>query len=364
MCFLHVHFGLVASASSCTRLVSVFKTTTSGHPSATSRSIITSAFKFWSWKLFVLAQLVTPASAQGSNRPVGRAGGPTEAQCDLSGIATSSAYLQHLRIAAIFIVLAASIIGVIIPLLPQIIITCCSRRLRHRSSLSSSESSAEEKSTPSSSTSSTTSKIFRILKSHRTWDETFFVLRHFGTGVVTATAFVHLSYESMVELESPCIHLVYKPLAGVLQMVALAIVFFIDCLTSRYLDRLRKRNTERKETALSKFHQQYARNIHRRYRDENAIAGNADDAGDTSLAHSQRALSDDLEKEHAAVKAEDRRLDEKTKELELIIIEGGIVFHSMMVGIGTGTSSDDGFVPYLIAITFHQFFDGIGEPAF
>lgn len=32
-----------------------------------------------------------------------------------------------------------------------------------------------------------------------------------------------------------------------------------------------------------------------------------------------------------------------------------------MVGVGAGTSSDNGFVPYIIAITFHQFFDGCGE---
>lgn len=32
-----------------------------------------------------------------------------------------------------------------------------------------------------------------------------------------------------------------------------------------------------------------------------------------------------------------------------------------MVGLGIGVSSDDGFVPYFVAITFHQFFDGCGE---
>lgn len=32
-----------------------------------------------------------------------------------------------------------------------------------------------------------------------------------------------------------------------------------------------------------------------------------------------------------------------------------------MVGLGLGVSTDEGFVPYFVAITFHQFFDGCGE---
>lgn len=32
-----------------------------------------------------------------------------------------------------------------------------------------------------------------------------------------------------------------------------------------------------------------------------------------------------------------------------------------MVGLGLGVSSAEGFVPYFVAITFHQFFDGCGK---
>lgn len=31
-----------------------------------------------------------------------------------------------------------------------------------------------------------------------------------------------------------------------------------------------------------------------------------------------------------------------------------VSFHSVMVGLGLGTSSDVGFIPYFIAIVFHQ----------
>lgn len=38
-----------------------------------------------------------------------------------------------------------------------------------------------------------------------------------------------------------------------------------------------------------------------------------------------------------------------------------VSFHSIMVGLGLGTSTEEGFVPYFVAITFHQFFDGCGK---
>lgn len=60
-------------------------------------------------------------------------------------------------------------------------------------------------------------------------------------------------------------------------------------------------------------------------------------------------------------KLADAKLRQRAKELDVMIIEGGIVFHSVMVGLGLGTASDAGFVPYFIAIVFHQMFDGFGE---
>lgn len=244
--------------------------------------------------LILLYLAVLPGLASAADVQAGLVG----TQCDLSGVAKSSEHIQNLRIAAIFIVLASSVAGILIPFIPQL-----------ASSLSRSKGDT---------TSNTSSKERKPSKSkHKTWDETFFILRHFGTGVVVATAFVHLSYESITELESPCIDLVYKPLGAVLQMIALGLVFLVDLVVSRYLSRLRKRNETRKAEAHARYHRDHAETIHHQYQ-----VGNGDPE---SVSHVQRANGDLLEKDEEYAKAEDARLDERTKELEVMIIEGGIV---------------------------------------
>ena len=49
----------------------------------------------------------------------------------------------------------------------------------------------------------------------------------------------------------------------------------------------------------------------------------------------------------------------KRMNLNITLLEGGILFHSVFVGM-TVSVTTDGFVILLIAILFHQFFEGLG----
>jgi zinc transporter 1/2/3 len=40
------------------------------------------------------------------------------------------------------------------------------------------------------------------------------------------------------------------------------------------------------------------------------------------------------------------------------LLEAGIIFHSIMIGVTLGAASGSGFTTLLIVITFHQFFEG------
>lgn len=255
--------------------------------------------------LAALVQLAVPAAAV-NGRPAGASAGI----CDLSS--TLEDPVSTLRIAAIFIILVSSTLGIVLPFLPQ---------------LASSRSAADS-------------------KARRAWDETFFVLKYAGAGVIVATAFVHLTYESFVELESPCINLIYKPLAPVLSMASLSLIFLVDCFLTRYLHRLRKKHNERSI---------------KDDKDEELQVSNMLALGQTApgtIILPPRKTKAELEKAEELERLEEERLDEKSREMEVMIIEGGIVFHSIMVGLGLGVSTDEGFVPYFVAITFHQFFDG------
>ncbi|RKO89648.1 ZIP zinc transporter-domain-containing protein, partial [Blyttiomyces helicus] len=50
----------------------------------------------------------------------------------------------------------------------------------------------------------------------------------------------------------------------------------------------------------------------------------------------------------------------RNKELGTVILEAGILFHSLIIGVTLGTTTDSGFSSLLIAICFHQFTEGTG----
>ena len=44
---------------------------------------------------------------------------------------------------------------------------------------------------------------------------------------------------------------------------------------------------------------------------------------------------------------------------DVFILEAGIVFHSIMIGVSLGASGGDQWIPVFIAIVFHQLFEGL-----
>ncbi|TIA99527.1 hypothetical protein E3P96_02896 [Wallemia ichthyophaga] len=205
-------------------------------------------------------------------------------------------YDRGLHIAAIFIVLVSSALGITLPILTK---GLASTRRRAR----------------------------------RIWDEAVFVSRYFGTGVIIATAFVHLLFEAFEQLETECIQLAYDPTAPAIAMASLFVIFVIDLAVARTL---RKR---KKQMML--------------------LSGlDASQLNDMKISQQSSPedpqLNDELQEKINQVET----LVNREKYLDVLIIEGGIVFHSVMVGLGLGVTAGSGFAPYLIAIVFHQMCDG------
>lgn len=137
----------------------------------------------------ILAQSQTVRSVRGAGATNPEVPSLDRAICNDSAVEIGN--ISPLRIASVFFVLAASALGIILPFIPEV---------------ASRDTTLGRK-----------SRLF--------WEEVFFILKHIGTGVIVATAFVHLIYEATVELESPCINLSYKPLSPVLSMSSLGIIF-------------------------------------------------------------------------------------------------------------------------------------------
>ena len=307
--------------------------------------------------LLALLSLTTPAHAIN-----GRPDSEASSECALSGVDNSN-YTLSLHIVAIFVVFASSGIGITLPFITKL----SSRR---------------------PSTAASTASGWRAWL---TWHEVFFVSKYFGAGVILATAFVHLTYEAFIQLSSPCINLAFQPTAPAISMASMFLIFLVDFLLMRHIHRSRaamekvkamraKTRTATESITLNTIQQTDSLTARAPVPAPEKLDTNTPTPTATAEAEAEanRAMLQEEEDRIAEAK-----LAERAKELDVMVIEGGIVyvpvpllpcdqtdpsfcfrrlffysFHSVMVGLGLGTSSDAGFIPYFIAIVFHQMFDG------
>ncbi|PFH59237.1 hypothetical protein XA68_12636 [Ophiocordyceps unilateralis] len=168
----------------------------------------------------------------------------------------------------------------------------------------------------------------------------FFACKHFGTGVLIATAFVHLLPTAFESLGDPCLPDLftekYPPLPGVIMMASMFCLFVIEMVL-------------------------------------NAKTGGHSHGGPTGTDIVVNDKASEMTSSTAptpdAPAQEGMFRDEEDKEISpaefkkmstnISLLEGGILFHSIFVGM-TVSITVDGFVVLLIAILFHQMFEGLG----
>jgi len=159
-------------------------------------------------------------------------------------------------------------------------------------------------------------------------------LNAFGIGVVLATSLIHMIPPAMDTLNNPCLNLNYNGLAMV---VVLATIFFMQFMESELVILLSKQhqpeNTDQesgKMSAISEFNQV-----------DSPIA-------QVSHAH--------VHGHHAHAPLGNQEIRAK---ITVLIFEIGVAIHSVLIGVDLGVTSGTEFSTLLIAICFHQFFEGV-----
>ncbi|KAJ6437296.1 zinc-regulated transporter 2 [Purpureocillium lavendulum] len=253
----------------------------------------------------------------------------------------------------------------------------------------------------------------------------FFACKHFGTGVLIATAFVHLLPTAFASLNDPCLPDLftddYPALPGVIMMGSLFLLFVIEMwlnaktgghshggptgetvvhgqahahnppyVPPAYPQDLKKPNSMVTEYPLEKespdrfraassiydqpgppnpysetatrdslstmpawfivFYEQYVRQ-------QNLMVDLIHEKGGRSTAKDQ---PESVPEPH--VDEENQLVDPdvyRKMSTNITLLEGGILFHSVFVGM-TVSITIDGFVILLVAILFHQMFEGLG----
>ncbi|KAH7129884.1 hypothetical protein B0J13DRAFT_588137 [Dactylonectria estremocensis] len=132
------------------------------------------------------------------------------------------------------------------------------------------------------------------------------VLKQFGTGVIISTAFVHLFTHATMMFTNECLgELEYEGVTAAVVMAGLFISFLIEFVVQRAMRWQAQKKTETEE-----------------------ISASANAAASAEMAN-------------------------------ITIMEAGIIFHSLLIGITLVVAGDSFFITLAIVIIFHQLFEGI-----
>ncbi|KAK4231650.1 zinc-regulated transporter 2 [Podospora fimiseda] len=265
--------------------------------------------------------------------------------------------------------------------------------------------------------------------SSRTQRTIIFLCQHFGTGVLMATAFVHLLPTAFISLTDPCLPYMFRrgfrPLAGLIAMVAALVVCALESYLSTRgashshghshswdddseeeedtrhrhgeaniaLQNLESRDNERQGLVLGasplpgstptttrpntsdgtvgesllKHQQRDSAESDRESMDlEFSLQemngngnGNASQSRPLNRGNGNKSLTSKPLPALPNIQQKPNPEEQKRMMLQCVLLEAGILFHSVFIGMALSVATGPTFVVFLIAISFHQSFEGI-----
>ena len=248
-----------------------------------------------------------------------------------------------------------------------------------------------------------------------------FISRHFGTGVLIATAFVHLLPTAFVSLTDPCLprfwSQTYRAMPGFVAMISVFAVVIVEMFFamkgakhvhgSEYdnlIGEVRRGSIRDRETSDIDYSGLEARQVsdnlnldsmgHNSKLRTTRASGSSHESDRLHLADSSPDKEDDEDdldglddymdddglisgQAHSAQSQPVHRHRSRVSEshhqqtdtdvpiqnpqrqlLQCLLLEAGILFHSIFIGMALSVATGTSFVVLLIAISFHQTFEG------
>lgn len=213
----------------------------------------------------------------------------------------------------------------------------------------------------------------------------FFVVRHFGTGVLIATAFVHLLPTAFISLGDPCLGDFWtQDYPAIPGAIALAAIFFVTiiemvfhpsrhisppsiagdvpqshgCMGSaatmlpvRDMGPLRGRSSSIGQglTRIQTQNQTETETDNRR-----GEFSNDEDETENAPRRDKDTFVETMQIQELSPEQKQRK-----ELLQCVMLELGILFHSIFIGMALSVSIGNEFIILLIAIVFHQTFEGL-----
>lgn len=210
----------------------------------------------------------------------------------------------------------------------------------------------------------------------------FFIAKYFGSGVIVATAFIHLLEPAADALGNECLGGTFAeyPWAFGIALMTLFALFFVEIVSFHYIDaKIAAMNEEEGKTGGNGGHSHSHFGDASLYTKKAAAAEQEEDVPDKEYYHNEstsihKGNSEDANPypkhyqhayEHQDPENLGTPLEDFDKEnyygqlLSVFVLEFGIIFHSVFVGLSLSVAGDE-FTSLYIVLVFHQLFEGLG----
>ncbi|KEF59556.1 uncharacterized protein A1O9_04401 [Exophiala aquamarina CBS 119918] len=178
----------------------------------------------------------------------------------------------------------------------------------------------------------------------------FTIIKQFGTGVILSTAFIHLYTHATLMFNNQCLgSLGYEGTTSAIVMGGIILAFLFEYVGHRFIiargrSREHASNSGSEETTTTT---EFGK-------DEVGNPGTDAVAGPPAPAYKSNNLTN-LGHNHG------NPLDpaNPNSKLSVMVMEAGILFHSILIGLTLVVAGDSFYKTLLVVIVFHQFFEGL-----
>lgn len=203
---------------------------------------------------------------------------------------------------------------------------------------------------------STFGAVFPVYASHHQsraiprW--VWFIAKYFGSGVIIATAFIHLLAPANDALRDPCLTgpITEYPWVEGIALMTIFILFFVELMAMRYssfaepADHMPSSGRGKTAPAGIVGNPDLESTMHDPARSVRSRRSSHHQPGDDHLGHVRT---------HAYIN------DYAAQITAVFILEFGLVFHSIFIGLTLAVAGEE-FSTLYIVLVFHQTFEGLG----
>lgn len=195
----------------------------------------------------------------------------------------------------------------------------------------------------------------------------FFVAKYFGSGVIIATAFIHLLAPANEALGSPCFPedsaiASYSWPEGI-ALMTIFVMFFIELLASRFEWNIQGGHSHDPSREIVMTSSKKQSDV------ETGTAAESTHTNSAGAPHNHDSIESGYThdvsyppggEDHLGHKRDHQDPDSFAAQMTaLFILEFGVIFHSIFIGLTLAVSGEE-FVVLYIVLVFHQSFEGLG----